>query len=159
MLHKIPTVTFKCVGPRYGGLTVLCHFTSGTWASERGFPGGASGEEHTQETQETRVHSLGLEAPLEKEMATHFSILAWRIPQTEEPGGLQSIGLTRVTRLKWFSMHPRASKNLASAGEPILPLANRYWRKTKAMKSDMSAYPFSKSDSDKYQEKKIGVRE
>ena len=43
--------------------------------------------------QETWVQSLGLEYPLEKEMLTHSSILAWEIPQTEEPGGLQSIGL------------------------------------------------------------------
>ena len=41
---------------------------------------------------ETRVRSLGWEDPLEKEMATHSSILAWRIPWTEEPGGLQSMG-------------------------------------------------------------------
>ena len=46
--------------------------------------------------QETRVQSLGREDPLEKEMATHSSILAWRIPWTEEPGGLQSTGLQRV---------------------------------------------------------------
>ena len=41
---------------------------------------------------ETQVQSLGGEDPLEKGMATHFSILAWRIPRTEEPGGLQSMG-------------------------------------------------------------------
>ena len=41
--------------------------------------------------QETRVHILGQEDPLAKEMATHSSILAWRIPCTEEPGGLQSL--------------------------------------------------------------------
>ena len=46
--------------------------------------------------QETPVQSLGQEDPLEKEMATHSSILAWRIPGTEEPGGLQSIGSQRV---------------------------------------------------------------
>ena len=46
--------------------------------------------------QETRVPSLGREDPLEKEMATHSSILAWRIPWTEEPGGVQSIGSQRV---------------------------------------------------------------
>ena len=46
--------------------------------------------------QETWVQSLGQEDPLEKEMTTHFSILAWRIPWAEEPGGLQSIGLQRV---------------------------------------------------------------
>ena len=46
--------------------------------------------------QGTQVWSLGREDPLQKEMATHSSILAWRIPGTEEPGGLQSIGLRRV---------------------------------------------------------------
>ena len=46
--------------------------------------------------QETRVRSLGWEVPLEKTRATHSSILAWRIPGTEEPGGLQSMGLQRV---------------------------------------------------------------
>ena len=45
---------------------------------------------------ETWVRSLGQEDALEKGMATHSSILAWRIPCTEEPGGLQSIGLQRV---------------------------------------------------------------
>ena len=43
--------------------------------------------------QETQVQSLGQEDPLEKEMAIHSSILAWRIPWIEEPGGLQSMGL------------------------------------------------------------------
>ena len=42
--------------------------------------------------QETQVHSLGWEDPLEKEMATHASILTWKIPWTEEPGGLQFMG-------------------------------------------------------------------
>ena len=46
--------------------------------------------------QETRVRSLGWEDPLEKEMATHSSILAWKISCTEEPGGLQSMGWQRV---------------------------------------------------------------
>ena len=45
---------------------------------------------------EDAVQSLGREDPLEEEMATHSSILAWRIPWTEEPGRLQSIGLQRV---------------------------------------------------------------
>ena len=44
-----------------------------------------------QEMQETCVRSLGREDPLEKEMATHPRILAWEIPRTEEPGGLQSM--------------------------------------------------------------------
>ena len=51
-----------------------------------GLPGGADSKEH--------------EDPLEKEMATHSSILAWRTPWTEEPGGLQSMGLQRI-ELDW----------------------------------------------------------
>ena len=49
-----------------------------------------------QETQETRVRSLDREDPLDKEMATHPSILAWEIPRTEKPGGLQSMGSQQV---------------------------------------------------------------
>ena len=52
---------------------------------------------------ETRVRSLGWEDPLEEEMATHSSILAWRIPWTEEPGGLQSTGSQSRTRLSDFT--------------------------------------------------------
>ena len=51
---------------------------------------------HLPAMPDTRVQSLGWENPLEKEMATHSSILAWEIPWTEEPGGLQSMGLQRV---------------------------------------------------------------
>ena len=46
--------------------------------------------------QETRVQSLGQEDPLKKGMAIHSSVLAWRIPWTEKPGGLQFVGLQRV---------------------------------------------------------------
>ena len=49
-----------------------------------------------QEPQETWVQSLGWEDSLEEEMTTHSNILAWRIPQTEEPGGLQAMGLQRI---------------------------------------------------------------
>ena len=49
-----------------------------------------------KETQEMRIRSLGQEDPLEKEMATHSSILLWDIPWTEGPGGLQSMGSQRV---------------------------------------------------------------
>ena len=49
-----------------------------------------------QETQETWVQSLGREDPMEEEMAAHSSMLAWGIPWTEEPGGLQSMGSERV---------------------------------------------------------------
>ena len=49
-----------------------------------------------QETQEIQVQSLGWEDPLETEMATHSSILAWKIPWTQGPTGLQSMGSQRV---------------------------------------------------------------
>ena len=55
--------------------------------------------------QETRVRSLGQEDPLEKEMATHSSILAWEIPWTEEPGGLQSTASQRVGHDWAISLH------------------------------------------------------
>ena len=48
-----------------------------------------------QEMQDMQIRFLGLEDPLEKEMATHFSILAWRISWTVEPGSLQSMGVTK----------------------------------------------------------------
>ena len=54
---------------------------------------------------ETRVQSLGQEDPLEKEMAAHSSILAWRIPWMEEPGGLQSMGSRRVRHDWATSLH------------------------------------------------------
>ena len=60
-----------------------------------GFPGGSE-VKRLPGMQETRVRSLGREDPLEKEMATHSSTLAWRIPWREEPGRLQSMGSQRV---------------------------------------------------------------
>ena len=67
-----------------------------------GFPGAlmsfpaASVVKNLPAMQETQVQSLGQEDPLEKEMSTDCSILTWRIPQTEEPGMLQSMGTQRV---------------------------------------------------------------
>ena len=58
-----------------------------------------------QKMQEAWVQSLGWEDPLEEEMATHSSILAWEIPWTEEPSGLQFVGPQSWTRLKWHSIH------------------------------------------------------
>ena len=60
-----------------------------------GFPGG-SVVKNPHAMQETQIQSLGQEDPLEKEMATHSSILDWEIPWTEEPGGLQSMRSQRV---------------------------------------------------------------
>ena len=60
---------------------------------------------HLLPMQETWVRSLGWEDPLEKEMVTHSSILAWRIPWTEEPGRLQSTGSQRVGHDSATSLH------------------------------------------------------
>ena len=64
-----------------------------------GFPGGASGKEPVNagdEMEETGLQSLSWEDPLEEGIITLYRILAWRIPWTEEPGGLQSMGSQRV---------------------------------------------------------------
>ena len=61
--------------------------------------------------QEIRVRSLGREDPLEKEMVTHSSILAWRIPWMEEPGKLQFTGLQSQTRLSNFIKKLTPGKN------------------------------------------------
>ena len=67
-------------------------------ASEKGFLGGSAVKNlpAMQELQETQFRSLGWEDPPEKDMATHSSVLAWRIPGTGEPGGLPSMGSHRV---------------------------------------------------------------
>ena len=67
------------------------------WRPE-GFPGDSVGMNLPvrQETQAVQIPSLGQEGLLEEDMATHSSILAWRIPWTEEPDGLQSLGSHRV---------------------------------------------------------------
>ena len=68
--------------------------------------------------QEMRVQSLGQEDLLEEEMATHCSILAWIIPWTEEPGGLQSIGLQRVEEVLEKTLEsPLACKEI----QPVHP--------------------------------------
>ena len=63
-----------------------------------GFPGGSEVKKLPANTGDTKDAGLilGREDPLEEKMATHTSILAWRIPWTEEPGGLQSVGSQRV---------------------------------------------------------------
>ena len=67
--------------------------------SSWGFPDGASGKElacQCRRCERWWVRSVGQKDPLEKGMSTHSRILCWRIPWTEEPGGLQSMGLHRV---------------------------------------------------------------
>ena len=70
-----------------------------------------------QETQEMWVRSLGWEDPLEEEMATHSSNLAWKIPWTEEPGGLQSMGWQSLTEL---SIHALAICTPCNSSLPSL---------------------------------------
>ena len=65
-------------------------------------------------TQETQVQSLGWEDPLEKGMAVHTSILIWRIPWTEEPGGLQSMELQSQTQPKRPTLHFECPFSVAS---------------------------------------------
>jgi len=72
--------------------------------NSRVFPG-VSVVKNPLAMQETTVRSRGLKDRLEEDMVTHSSILAWRIPWTEEPGGLQSIGSQSWTQLKRLSSH------------------------------------------------------
>ena len=78
------------------------------------------------EMQETQVPSLGQEDPLEKGMATHSSILAWRIPGTGETGGLQSMGSQSVrhylaTRQQKMSQNPREQMDCHLASKQTVP--------------------------------------
>ena len=70
---------------------MIRHLVGDNWASLM-----AQVVKNQPATQETWIGSLGREDPLEKGMATHFHILAWRIPWTEQPGGLQFMGSQRV---------------------------------------------------------------
>ena len=70
-------------------------------------------------TQETWVQFLGREDPLEKEMATHSSILTWRIPWTEEPGGLQSMLSQRVRQDWWTNYQVQAHSACCTRGQWI----------------------------------------
>ena len=79
----------------HGGGTIIIKYIA---YELLGFPGGTSGKEPICQCrrQEMQVRSLGWEDPLEEGLAAHSSILAWRTPWTEEPGGLWSIGSQRV---------------------------------------------------------------
>ena len=80
-----------------------CVWKEPSWRGFEDFPGGSDGK-HRPTMQETRVQCLDQEDPLEKEMAIHSSILVWRIPWMEEPGGLQSSASQSVkTRLSDFT--------------------------------------------------------
>ena len=70
-----------------------------------------------------QVQSLGLEDPLEKEMANHSSILAWEIPGTEEPGGLQSRGLKESDTTEKLSTHAQYMMGNMISGEWLWPVS------------------------------------
>ena len=91
LLYKRPSVQSPPVN------SLKKTFPSLVWGNLKhlqNLPSWLSGKESAK--QKTGVQSLGQEDPPEKGMATHFSILAWRIPRTEEPGGLRSMGSRRV---------------------------------------------------------------
>ena len=85
---RIPPTTCLCFRPTSGQTTMCEESPQASLVAQM--------VKNLPAMKETRVQSLGWEDPLEKGMATHSSILAWRIPRTEEPGGLQSMGSQRV---------------------------------------------------------------
>ena len=84
-----------------------------------------------QETQETGVQSLGQEDPLEKEMRTHYSILAWKIPCTEKPGQLQFMGSQRVTGHSTHKIEAHMWRRYAEGREIFLLVPNQiaHWER------------------------------
>ena len=85
--------------PLHGDVFIDMKWELELWSKARQyFPGGSvvMNRPAMQEPREMQARSLGQEGPLEEEMATHSSTLAWRIPWTEEPGRLQSMGSQRV---------------------------------------------------------------
>ena len=107
---------FSCAGLQHAGSlisVVIC----------KGLPRGSAVKNlpAVQDVQETRVRSLGREDPLEEGVATHPTILLWRVPWTEEPGGLQSIGLQSQTRLKRLCMHACDLQTLSCGMWDLVP--------------------------------------
>ena len=94
-----------------------------------GLPGGTSGKECTCQCRKTWVQSPGREDPLEEGVATHTSFLAWRIPCTEESGGLQPIRSQRVGRDLAHSQHPLRGQEpqWANQGPRTWDLEARPW--------------------------------
>ena len=85
-----------------------------------------------QETQETQVQSLSREDSLGKEMATQLIILAWKISWTQEPGGLESMGLQNQTQLdtiEWLRTHKGKSRLKTGGRNGSEPTVHMYWNK------------------------------
>ena len=90
-----------------------------------------------QEMQETQVQSLSWEDPLEKGMATHSNILAWKIPWAEEPGGLQSKRFQKV-RYDWGTKHRHIESLCYTPETNIIGIVNQlYFKKKKRKKADL----------------------
>ena len=94
-----------------------------------GFPSGSAVKNPPamQEPQETWFWFLGVEDPLEQGMATHSSILTWRIPWTEEPGGLRSIGSKRV-RHDWSNLASTHAVFNIFLSDPFFHLQKEIWQ-------------------------------
>ena len=108
-----------------------------------GFPGDATGKKPAcQCRRQMWIWSLVQEDPLEEGMATHSSILAWKISWTEEPGGLQSLGSQSRTILKWLSMlAPTLLNNLCTELETKIEIVNSRVRKeTQQNKTDKTQW-------------------
>ena len=102
-----------------------------------GAPQAALAVKNPPATRETWVWSLDWEDPLEEGMATHSSILAWRIPWTAEPGGLQSMGSQRVRR-DWVTIHHTGLKQRANEHYRQRPLCDQedgLWAPNKGLTS------------------------
>ena len=104
MQNLIPNILYFC--PFILSIYHQWILTKVLLSSGQGFPGSLSGKEPPCQcrSQEMQVRSLGQEDPLEEEMATHSSILAWRIPWTKESDGLPYIWLQSQIGQKWLSM-------------------------------------------------------
>ena len=98
--HKLIFFVLNYVLKRHLHICVcVCGDSQEIYPCFGGFPGGSDSNEfacNAGDLQETQVRTLGQEDPLDKGMATHFSILAWRIPWTKEPRGLQFKGSQRI---------------------------------------------------------------
>ena len=127
------------------------------WA-QGGFSGGPSGKEPVcQCWRQIQIQSLGQEDPLEEDVATYSSLLAWRIPWTEEPGRLQSEGLQRVDTAEWpstahmqlynmrFSQLPsskfRSKGSLGLSAGPACPNEKKFFQVSFLVTSNLPVLP------------------
>ena len=123
-------------------------FHLATLAILRGFPGGTTGKEPACQA---RARFLGSENPLEEGTATHSSILAWRIPWTEEPGGLPSIGLQRVGQNWSYLTHTPSYVHLILSSfflkiKAKLPKIFRYFTQAHTMAFPKNSFLFFGSE-------------